>query len=75
MPPVTRKFATEPPRVTKEEIAYIKAGGALTDSDVLAIMVSPVNDSPVAVADAYAALAGNTLTINAASGVLVNDLA
>lgn len=48
-------------------------GGALTDTDAIAITVSAVNDAPTAAADAYTVLENQTLTVNAAGGVLAND--
>ncbi len=52
-----------------------KANDGADDSNVVtvSITVTPVNDAPVAGADAYTVAEDATLTINAATGVLDND--
>ena len=49
------------------------SGGPLTDSKSVAITVTAVDDSPVAVADGYSTNEDTPLVVNAASGVLAND--
>jgi VCBS repeat-containing protein len=47
--------------------------GQVSNSALVSITVSAVNDAPVAVADNYGAQVGVTLTVSAAGGVLAND--
>ena len=48
-------------------------GHGTTSSTTVTITVTPVNDSPVAVAESYGTEEGTTLTVVAEIGVLVND--
>ena len=52
-----------------------RAQDGLSDSNVatVTITINPVNDPPVAVADAYSVPVNGTLTVNAEAGVLAND--
>ncbi len=54
---------------------YLGAGGGgfLSDTDTVAITVTPVNDPPVALDDGYSVTEDNTLSVSAASGVLQDD--
>ena len=51
----------------------LDAASAVSNTATVSITVNPVNDAPVAMADSYSTNAGQTLTVNAATGVLVND--
>jgi VCBS repeat-containing protein len=48
-------------------------GGSSSNVATVTITVSPVNDAPVAVDDAYTAETGASLVVSAAEGVLAND--
>ena len=48
-------------------------GGPNSNLAIVTITVTPVNDGPIAVADAYDAAEGQTLSV-AAPGVLANDV-
>lgn len=49
-------------------------GSHLSESAVVSITVSPVNDAPVAANDSgYSVISGQSLTVPTATGVLVND--
>ncbi len=54
-------------------ISMDSAGIALSDTDVLPISVTPVNDAPVAVSDSYSVGKNNDLIIAVAQGVVAND--
>ena len=57
-----------------DTFTYRATDGALTSAvATVRITITPVNDAPVASADNYTATEDTTLTINAATGVLVND--
>jgi VCBS repeat-containing protein len=58
--------------VLSSDLGNTGFGGAQTDSDTVAITVTPVNDAPVAASDSYTVAEDGTLTV-AASGVLGND--
>ena len=59
------------------DVDWQDVGGGVTDTDSLQttfdVVVKPQNDLPVAVNDFYTVLGNNTLTVNAANGVLNND--
>ncbi len=56
-----------------DQFTYVaNDGGPNSNTATVAITVNPVNDAPVAVADAFDAITGETLTV-AAPGVLGND--
>ncbi|MCH8185482.1 MAG: cadherin-like domain-containing protein, partial [Chloroflexi bacterium] len=60
---------------TSDSFTYVANDGAL-DSEVATVAISvtpPPNVAPAAADDAYAVSAGETLVIDAASGVLAND--
>ncbi len=50
------------------------ADGTLSAPAEVTLNVAPVNDPPVGVADAYQVVAGQTITVGAAAGVIANDL-
>ncbi|HEX2749851.1 MAG TPA: Ig-like domain-containing protein, partial [Verrucomicrobiales bacterium] len=58
-----------------DSFTYRSRDPALASSDAATVnlTVTPVNDAPVAVADAYGTNPGQTLVVNAAQGVLAND--
>jgi large repetitive protein len=57
-----------------DRFSYSVSDGEFTVGPVVAeIVVRPVNDPPRAVADLFTVVQGQTLTVNAASGVLSND--
>ena len=47
--------------------------GALTDTQAIAVTVTPVNEAPVAQADAYSVTQNSTLSVAAGAGLLAND--
>ncbi|MCB1507598.1 MAG: tandem-95 repeat protein, partial [Hyphomicrobiaceae bacterium] len=49
------------------------SGGALSDTKTLSIAITPVNDAPVAVANAYTTKEDQALYVDANSGVLYDD--
>src|SRR5882724_6714326 len=51
----------------------VSDGHGGTSSAQVSLTVTPVNDPPVANNDSYHVVQGNTLTVNAVSGVLAND--
>ena len=53
--------------------AVAQSGQAQGNVATVTITVNPVNDAPVAVADAYSVVEDNPLTVSALSGVLAND--
>ena len=57
-----------------DQFSYTISDGALSAGPVVAeITVRPVNDPPRAVADLLTVIQGQTLTLNAANGLLSND--
>ena len=59
--------------LTTNDLGNTGAGGPLSDTDTVALTITPVNDAPVAVNDAYTTAEDTALTVAAASGVLGND--
>jgi VCBS repeat-containing protein len=51
----------------------ITDSGNLTDTGVVSIMITPVNDAPVGVADSYSVDEDAVLNVDAATGVVSND--
>lgn len=51
----------------------VDAASAVSNTATVTLTVNPVNDLPVAVTDSYSTNQQQTLTVNAASGVLAND--
>ncbi|WP_193844447.1 Ig-like domain-containing protein [Flavobacterium hungaricum] len=59
---------------TTDSFTYkVNDGTVDGNTATVTITVTPVNDAPVAVNDAYTVLEGGTLNVTAASGVLLND--
>jgi len=59
--------------MTTNDLGFTGSGGALTDTDSIAINVTAVNDAPVAVNDGpYTVTTGGSFTLPA-TGVLAND--
>jgi VCBS repeat-containing protein len=56
-----------------DTFTYSVSDGELSSEATVTITVNPVNDAPVAVADAYSVDEDATLTIDAAAGLLAND--
>jgi VCBS repeat-containing protein len=56
-----------------DTFTYSVSDGALTSEGTVTITVTPVNDAPVAVEDAFTVDEDATLTVDAAGGVLAND--
>lgn len=54
-------------------VLYSVTDGTETSTGTLSITVTGTNDAPVAVADLNTVFKGDTLAVNAAAGVLVND--
>lgn len=54
-------------------ILYTISDGSLTATASVTIIVTPVNDAPVAVADSYTTLEDTQLNVNADNGLLKND--
>ncbi len=55
------------------QLIVTDSGAPPLDSAAATVRITATNRAPVAVADAYSVASGATLTVNAASGVLVND--
>jgi VCBS repeat-containing protein len=56
-----------------DSFTYSVSDGVLSSEATVTIAVNPVNDGPVAVADGYSVNEDETLTVDLAGGVLVND--
>jgi VCBS repeat-containing protein len=56
-----------------DTFTYTVSDGALTAIGTVTVTVTPVNDAPLALADAYQVDTSGTFTVTAANGVLVND--
>lgn len=56
-----------------DTFTYTVSDGALTAIGTVNVTVTPVNDAPLAAGDAYQVDTGDTFTVAAANGVLVND--
>ena len=59
--------------LTIDDQGNLGSGGALTDTQMIAIQVNPVNDAPVATIDSFTVDEGATLNVDAVSGLLAND--
>lgn len=57
--------------ITTNDLGNTGAGGAKEDTDTVAIAVTPINDAPIAVNDAFT-VTQSTLSV-ASPGVLIND--
>ena len=57
-----------------DSFVYTSSDGAATSEPItVSLMVCPVNDPPTAAGEAYSLDEGTTLTVDVATGVLVND--
>jgi len=56
-----------------DSFEFTVSDGVLSDTGLFTITVTPVNDAPVANDDSYNTNEDQTITVNAASGVLSND--
>ncbi len=56
-----------------DSFEFTVSDGALSDTGLFTITVTPVNDAPVAVDDMYNTNEDQSLTINSSTGVLIND--
>ena len=59
--------------VTTNDFGNTGTGGAQSDTDLILINVTNINDAPVALPDSYSVNEDNTLTVLVAAGVLAND--
>ncbi|MBL8244599.1 MAG: hypothetical protein JNL89_10425 [Rhodanobacteraceae bacterium] len=70
--PTANYFGPAQLSITSNDQGNTGTGGALSDSDVVAITVNPVNDPPVATADSFDTLGNTELRIDLAAGVTPN---
>ena len=59
--------------ITTNDQGNTGSGGALSDTDAIAVSVTAVNDPPVAVGNSYSTNEDTPLTVSTALGVLTND--
>lgn len=57
----------------EDAFVYSVSDGTLTSEAIVTMTVTPVNDSPTAADDSYAVDEDQTLTVDAAAGLLLND--
>jgi hypothetical protein len=71
--PALNYFGAANITLVADDLGQSGSGGAQSATANVGITVTPVNDAPVGVADAYAIAEDGTLIVGAAAGVLAND--
>jgi large repetitive protein len=70
----TFSYVHDGSETTSDSFTYRASDGTTTSATTtVALTITPVNDAPVAAADAYTTTAGTTLTVTAAARVTLND--
>ena len=69
----TFEYVHDGSETSSDSFTYEACHGTDCDTADVVITINPINDAPMAVDDGYSVEQGDTLTVDAASGVLAND--